>query len=245
MDIVKVLETYRGRDKIIRTCAYLALWAAGDSTSNAAVKLRTIFTEFGACRSTLRLFDDLPMLAHNLYYGLGSKESNSLLRILDLATNLCNQLFYPVEHVAWLANKKIISAEELKWIFGSLVIWAVSLAFEILKNIVRIFQIKRKLHTLYKQKRLETEEGRNEITEQSELIKTQMYQQKAEMRTSYLTLIQSLSDFMNAINWMPPGFLWAGKLSKARSGMFGTISSLIMLYKVWPAKSMKEKVKGQ
>ena len=54
---------------------------------------------------------------------------------------------------------------------------------------------------------------------------------------SRLSLIQAASDFMNAINWFPPGFLWAGKWSRSWSGLFGIISTSIMLYKNWPSKS--------
>ena len=53
-----------------------------------------------------------------------------------------------------------------------------------------------------------------------------------------LSLLQSLSDLMNAINWMPEGFLWSGKLSNFWVGLFGMISSLIGLYKILPSRSI-------
>lgn len=58
-----------------------------------------------------------------------------------------------------------------------------------------------------------------------------------EIRESYLILIQNMADFVNAISWLPPGLiLWSGKLSRFQNGIFGMISSLIMLYRAWPEK---------
>jgi len=75
--IVRLLETYRGRDKIIRLCGYASALIAGNIGGNTAVKLATITKELGRCRMILRLFDDLPMLASNLMYGFGSKVNTS------------------------------------------------------------------------------------------------------------------------------------------------------------------------
>lgn len=58
-----------------------------------------------------------------------------------------------------------------------------------------------------------------------------------EIRESYLILIQNMADFVNAVSWLPPGLiLWSGKLSRFQNGIFGMISSLIMLYRAWPEK---------
>ena len=60
---------------------------------------------------------------------------------------------------------------------------------------------------------------------------------KVKLAESQLSLLQAIADFMNAINWCPPGFLWAGKFSRSWSGVFGIISTCIMLYKTLHSKS--------
>ena len=73
MDLVRVLESYRGRDKIIRLCSYLGMLISGDRQAHVFDRIRVISADLGACRAVLRLFDDLPMLLYNLSYGTGAK----------------------------------------------------------------------------------------------------------------------------------------------------------------------------
>ena len=49
------------------------------------------------------------------------------------------------------------------------------------------------------------------------------------MRGEMLTILSSMADLSNAIHWMPPGFLWAGKFPDWLVGLMGTIASLIGL----------------
>ena len=45
-------------------------------------------------------------------------------------------------------------------------------------------------------------------------------------------IVQGLCDLSIAIHWMPKGFLWGDKLPPAWWGLFGTVSSVIGLYKM-------------
>lgn len=47
-----------------------------------------------------------------------------------------------------------------------------------------------------------------------------------------LTLLQNLSDLVNAVQFLPRGFLWSGQLSPLIVGIMGIISSTIGLYKL-------------
>ena len=49
-----------------------------------------------------------------------------------------------------------------------------------------------------------------------------------------LNLLQNISDMMNAIHYLPSGVLWGGKLPAVWVGVFGTLSSLLGLYKILP-----------
>jgi peroxin-11C len=68
----------------------------------------------------------------------------------------------------------------------------------------------------------------------------------AEFRL-YLDVIKNAADLVMCINWMPPGFLWAGKMSPARNAVFGTLSSVIglsMMVKDTNQKLREQKAKS-
>lgn len=54
-------------------------------------------------------------------------------------------------------------------------------------------------------------------------------QHHRQMRAELLSFLRSMADLSNAIHWMPPGFLWAGKFPSWLVGLMGTISSVIGL----------------
>ncbi|KAJ0041574.1 hypothetical protein NL108_013476 [Boleophthalmus pectinirostris] len=85
-ELVRVLETYRGRDKVIRTACYGAQLVGGvlcrdsspDGSSRRLGRSLLLFsTQLSHCRTVLRLFDDLSMLAYSQSYGLGATVSVS------------------------------------------------------------------------------------------------------------------------------------------------------------------------
>ncbi|KAG8594365.1 hypothetical protein GDO81_001166 [Engystomops pustulosus] len=53
---------------------------------------------------------------------------------------------------------------------------------------------------------------------------------KFQMRSEVLCIISCLSDLVNAIHWMPTGFLWGGSSPTWLVGLMGTISSMIGIY---------------
>ncbi|XP_062621340.1 peroxisomal membrane protein 11C-like [Saccostrea cucullata] len=233
MELVRMLESYRGRDKIIRLCTYAAMCVGGSGQGNFHKKLLTISAELGGARTTMRLFDDLSMLFSNLKYGTGAQEKNPLVRLMSLVTNITYQIFFPVEHIYWLADKKVLTSfTPWKWVVGSIVAWAVALFADMIKMVAKIVSLKKELGELRKQKLLQSsEESEDQVRSER---KTTVVR---EIQESYLTLIQDMADFTNAISWLPPGLvLWSGKLSRFQNGIFGMISSIILLYKAWPSK---------
>ena len=51
-----------------------------------------------------------------------------------------------------------------------------------------------------------------------------------------LDIIKNGADLINAINWMPAGFLFAGKMSTKYGGVCGTVSTLIGMYQLLMAQ---------
>lgn len=53
---------------------------------------------------------------------------------------------------------------------------------------------------------------------------------EAQIRSEALTLLSNLADLANAVHWLPPGILWAGRFPPWLVGLLGTISSLLSMY---------------
>ena len=78
MDVFsELLDSYSGRDSVIRAVNYTCLYFSGCTSRSTSLKLKKISEQLSYCRLILRLFDDLPMLRYTVMYGLG-KEVSSL-----------------------------------------------------------------------------------------------------------------------------------------------------------------------
>ncbi|CAM9219979.1 unnamed protein product [Lampetra planeri] len=121
---VRVLESYRGRDKVIRTVCYgsqLLGGALSRSTETSVPfqrlgkSLLLFSAELSHCRTVLRLFDDLSMLAYSRSYGFGHREEDGAVRWISVLNNIADQLYYPCEHIAWAADAKLIQVKSDLW----------------------------------------------------------------------------------------------------------------------------------
>uniref|UniRef100_A0A1A8LT44 Peroxisomal biogenesis factor 11 gamma n=1 Tax=Nothobranchius pienaari TaxID=704102 RepID=A0A1A8LT44_9TELE len=219
--LVRLLESYRGRDKVIRTVCYGSQLVGGvltkkgetDLSSQQLGKSLLLFSaQLSHCRTVLRLFDDLSMLAYSHSYGLGASEEDAGVRWISVLTNVADQLYYPCEHVAWAADAELIKVRSDKWWLFSTVLWGTSLILGILRSLRVLLLLKRKLKKY----------GRNgESSRHTQLCR--------QMRGELLSIISSAADLSNAVHWMPPGFLWAGCFPSWLVGLLGTTSSVIGL----------------
>uniref|UniRef100_A0A2C9LT78 Uncharacterized protein n=1 Tax=Biomphalaria glabrata TaxID=6526 RepID=A0A2C9LT78_BIOGL len=71
--VVNVLETYRGRDRVMRFLTYAAMFLGGDGRTPLQIKWKILSSELSGCRVILRLFDDLSMLLYNMSISFGRK----------------------------------------------------------------------------------------------------------------------------------------------------------------------------
>ncbi|XP_035502603.1 peroxisomal membrane protein 11C [Scophthalmus maximus] len=219
--LVRLLESYRGRDKVIRTVCYgsqlvggvLSRKAEADISSQRLGKSLLLFSaQLSQCRTVLRLFDDLSMLTYSHSYGFGAGEEDSGVRWISVINNVADQLYYPCEHIAWAADAELIKAKSDKWWLFSTVLWGSSLLLGILRSIRVLLLLKRKLERC----------GRDGAGDSHSRLHTQM-------RGELLSIVSSMADLSNAIHWMPPGFLWAGRFPNWLVGLMGTVSSVIGL----------------
>ncbi|XP_010900871.1 peroxisomal membrane protein 11C [Esox lucius] len=231
--LVNVLESYRGRDKVIRTMCYgsqlvggvLSEKLASSSSTELGKRLLLYSAQLSHCRTVLRLFDDLSMLTYSQSYGLGAGEEDSPLRWMSVLNNAADQLYYPCEHIAWAADAQIISTNSDKWWLLSGVLWGLSLILGVLRSLRVIVLLRKKLRKL----------SQGSSSEGSVAGRSQLQRQ---VRGEVLNILSSLADLSNAVHWMPPGFLWAGRFPNWLVGLMGTTSSLIGLIQMGASQAI-------
>ncbi|XP_032094223.1 peroxisomal membrane protein 11C isoform X3 [Thamnophis elegans] len=152
--LVSVLETYRGRDRVIRIICYGCRLAGGilvarrqPGEPSLGQGLLAVSAQLSHCRTVLRLFDDLAMLSYSCQYGLGNKEKDTAMRWLSIFNNLADQLYYPCEHIAWAADAEIIHANSSRWWTFSTTLWDFSLLLGIARALRILLLLRRKQHT--------------------------------------------------------------------------------------------------
>ncbi|XP_072924532.1 peroxisomal membrane protein 11C [Hemitrygon akajei] len=231
--VVSALESYRGRDRLVRTVCYSARLlgslqlASRNGRPELDRRLLRLSQELSNCRATLRLFDDLSMFLYSREYGLGAAEEDAVVRWLSIVANMADQLFYPCEHLAWAADYKILSVSSSKWWTLSNVMWSLSLLLGTLRSL-RVLQLLKKTLKRDQKGHLGTEELRA------------LHKYRVRKRAETLNLISNLSDLANAVHWMPAGFLWAGRFPEWLVGLLGTISSLISLHQMCVSNASKD-----
>ncbi|XP_063297761.1 peroxisomal membrane protein 11C-like [Pelobates fuscus] len=138
--LVNVLESYRGRDRVMRTLCYSCQLFGGVMTQKNGEKknwersLLIVASQLSLCRTVLRLFDDLAMLAYSMKYGLGKREEDCLVRWISVIGNIADQLYYPCEHMAWAADAGVIRMKSDKWWTASTALCGLSLFLGILRS---------------------------------------------------------------------------------------------------------------
>ncbi|XP_065193273.1 peroxisomal membrane protein 11C-like [Sycon ciliatum] len=296
--VAEFLETYRGRDKIYRLISYFSQFVASGldklGHTQSASRLESLGSALSACRVVLRLGDDLAMWQVTKAYGLGSQVGHPVLRMLGIVQNVFDQLYYPLEHIAWACDVGVLKRPSAFWWVASIAAWAGSLLTSLITKLVKLTQLnlaiaRERTATLPSSTSAassahpiassddedddedEEEDGgtaaaaasvtysarqpqgkvrfdtvpastlraRGHSSEYASLHRrntprpTTTPQQpslKTQRRHLLLELVQHLADFGNAVHWMPPGFLWGGKLSQLAVGFNGVLSSLIGLY---------------
>nr|KAF6349658.1 peroxisomal biogenesis factor 11 gamma [Myotis myotis] len=64
---------------------------------------------------------------------------------------------------------------------------------------------------------------------------------EARIQSELMTLLSNLADLANAVHWLPPGFLWAGRFPPWLVGLLGTISSLLSVFQAARASGWADK----
>ncbi|XP_008985349.1 peroxisomal membrane protein 11C isoform X2 [Callithrix jacchus] len=210
--LASALESYRGRDRLIRVLGYCCQLVGGvlveqcPTRSEVGTRLLVVSTQLSHCRTILRLFDDLAMFVYTKQYGLGAQEEDAFVRWVSVLGNLADQLYYPCEHVAWAAETRVLHVDSSQWWTLSTALWALSLLLGVASPLAR---------------------GKRRAME-------------AQMQSEMLSLLSNLADLANAVHWLPRGVLWAGRFPLWLVGLLGTISSLLSIYQAVRAGGQAE-----
>ncbi|XP_065054925.1 peroxisomal membrane protein 11C-like [Rhopilema esculentum] len=231
--LVTFLETYRGRDKVIRLLNYAAYIASGllqrlRGKDNDFTTGR-LAAELSNLRVMLRLIDDFSMLKYSLSYGIGKHEKDPVCRVLQVIQNFVDQLYYPVEHLAWARDVGLLKGSSNKlWSFGCL-LWVISLTMGILSSIRKLVASKNMSEK--DTKSTNKEETPVHSSKEYKEIETRHIVGITKQNVSLIVgLCGNLFDLVNGVHWLPQGFLWSSKLPLEVVGLCGTISSLCLLF---------------
>lgn len=234
-DAAAFLESYWGRNQVFRTAQFSSLFLSGLLERRhpvAAEKLELLSSAISNMRVMLRLLDDVPSLVMSARAWSNSKGEGIWQTVTDVIGAVSGQLYYPIEHIAWAADLSLIPIPSFPFWTAAITLWGVSLLITALQALRAIVAVKLEMGQRLKSARKKVQFKDKPRLEDSLKIATL----KQRRSVAVLTLIQSLSDLVNAVGWMPPGFLWGGRLPPLVVGLCGVVSSLIGLYKILPTK---------
>ncbi|KAM9244202.1 peroxisomal membrane protein 11C isoform 1-T1 [Dugong dugon] len=227
--LASALESYRGRDRLIRTLGYCCQLVGGvlveqcPAKSDMGTRLLALSAQLSRCRTVLRLFDDLAMFAYTKQYGLGTEEEDLFVRWVSVLGNLADQLYYPCEHVAWAADAKILRVDAAHWWALSTAFWGLSLLLGIARSLWMVLKLRRRLRS-------------PTVAFPGWPPRSKQRTLEAQIRLETLTVLSNLADLANAVHWLPPGVLWAGCFPPWLVGLLGTVSSLLSVYQAVRAR---------
>ena len=194
-------------------------------------------------RVVTRFIDFPQLLAHRIQAGgwlPGSGATHE--RILHLIQNIADTAYYPVEHVAFLIDMKLLRWRKgsARWWSNSCLIWATSLLCSILlqfKKLVKgvlipwLAQLKHKVkhHGGSMDVSMRERSGEALPVDQKKIKTIAMGD---ELREYLLPLVRDVCDFINAVGWGPPGLLWANRIPPKLVPLFGLLSSMISIHRI-------------
>ncbi|KAG8183810.1 hypothetical protein JTE90_027735 [Oedothorax gibbosus] len=150
------------------------------------------------------------MLQYTLSYGIGSKDEHAVARVLGVLKNLLDQVYFPVEHMAWAADQKIVKAQSSYFYTFGTILWGLSSYIGIVKSLIMMSVLQRKTR------------GVKNVVLHEKIVGKQL--------ELLLLACQEAADFVLAVNYLPAGsLLWAGTLKKREIGLIGTFSSILRL----------------
>ncbi|XP_025832656.1 peroxisomal membrane protein 11C [Agrilus planipennis] len=217
-NVSNILETYKGRDKVLKTLCYGARFIGGSKKDELSTRLRRFGSEMSAARAVLRLLDDASTISYVIEYKLGQNEPDRVMAVLGFLGNLADLIYCPIDKICWLGSTKLINVKDVEYYDNiNTLCWVFSVYFSLMRNLwyLRILSLTQKSLS-------------RKHLEYSNLDKRRKYE--------ILTCVRLTLDLLHAVNSLPPGFLWSSKFKAWQVGLIGTISGMISLFQMYSKK---------
>lgn len=131
------------------------------------------------------------------------QRSDGFLHWSTFVSNLSCLIYYPLEHLAWLADSKLVS-------FSSNRLWKYAILCWVIYSAIQLMQC------LYKLRMIFNNSSKQKL-------------RKEKLMVLRLALLQYVCDVLCGLHWMPCGPL-SNKLSDILVGLLGTVSSITRLH---------------
>lgn len=233
MSMVAFLENYWSRDQVVRTIQYGTQALSGICAVMIRSKIMekhflVISNSISNMRIINRFFDDVPSLRETLRCFRNVRQRVDVQKVLELVSAVAYQLYYPVEHMAWMADVGIVSySSESLWSMACY-LWGIGILASLISHLRKLIKScivawqTRKTHIASK---AHNSSATNYVVSYSSIF------------TAALNVIQCTADLLIAIEYSYiHGRLWPKKPSVGNVliGLLGLLSSIIGLFKIMP-----------
>lgn len=223
-----MIDTYGGRDKVMKGLCYSAKLIAGlqlNRSPELSKKFAIFSSKLSGARATLRLIDDVPMIQYALEYGLGEKEPDRIMSFVGLIANIVDLIYYPIEKICWLSEHNILNLTNADdWNMLSSFFWVISIYLNLMRTM-------RNITIMEQHKKCE-----NNLNNSKEILEKVAIKRRMEV----LSILRLSLDFTHAVSTLPKGYLWGGKLQMWQVGLIGTTSAALGTYQYIKKKQLSK-----
>ncbi|KAG0301356.1 hypothetical protein BGZ98_008427 [Dissophora globulifera] len=235
---VRFLSQVRGTDKTLMVVQYFSkifIWYfVKRGRESTAQRIRNLSGPISDFRILLRYYGLLPLIQWMQYVDSDNSPSPSpLLLLLDRLQNICNLIYYPLEHIYWLGAHEIIpiSMEKTNRIaIWSCRFWAayVALQFVHLAEEYRLY--KTRLLTIEAQVKAADKKAKEtgEPVDKS-VYKTELAALRTEKKGIFINTIINTGYLPLTVHWS----LEKSSFPDVGVGIFGGIAAVAQFYVTW------------
>ncbi|KAF9160929.1 hypothetical protein DFQ27_004185 [Actinomortierella ambigua] len=233
---VRFLSQVRGTDKFLMVIQYFSKifiwWYVKRGRESTAQRVRNLAGPISDFRILLRYYGLLPLVQWMQYVDSNPSPS-PLLLFLDRLQNICNLIYYPLEHIYWLGAHEVIPISMKKT--NAIAIWScrfwaayVLLQFVHLGEEYRLY--KQRLTGLQAQiKEADAQARASGAPVDKTVYKTEMAALKAEKKGILINTIINTGYMPLTVHWS----LENSTFPDVGVGIFGGIAAVAQFYVAW------------
>ncbi|KAG0234105.1 hypothetical protein BGW41_001242 [Actinomortierella wolfii] len=233
---VRFLSQVRGTDKFLMVIQYFSKifvwWYLKRGRESTAQRIRNLAGPISDFRILLRYYGLLPLVQWMQYVDSNPSPS-PLLLFLDRLQNICNLIYYPLEHIYWLGAHEVIPISMQKT--NTIAIWScrfwaayVVLQFVHLAEEYRLY--KQRLAGIRAQIKKADEQARaSGVPVDKTVYKSELAALKAEKKGILINTIINTGYLPLTVHWS----LENSTFPDVGVGIFGGIAAVAQFYVAW------------